>query len=74
MFRRPRRVRIHHVDSPRLTYEGIEHGRRPVAGFHVLVNPTLLEELDDGKIQSTKLATHVEIPADKVLFREVLGK
>lgn len=71
MFRRKRRVRIHQLGAP--TWEGLQVGRRPIAGAYVLVLPKLLEERDGGDVrQTTSEARQVEIPVGRVVAIEVL--
>lgn len=70
-LKRKRRVRLHLVAVPGApeTVEGIERGRRPVAGHHVLELPKVMQA---GATHS--LTSVLEVPADRVIFREVLSQ
>lgn len=70
--RKARRVRLHLLDGkgqPGETVEGIEPRRRPIAGHYLLVAPKLLE----GEDRALSLEGQIEIPADRVLMRQVLS-
>lgn len=70
-MRGKRRVRIHQLQGP--TFEGIQIGRRPIGGHYVLIAAAVLEQSDDLQIRKVSLdAEHVEIPADRVVFIEVI--
>jgi hypothetical protein len=72
LSRRRRRVRIHQLNGP--TFEGLQIGRRPIAGHYILILATSLVELEAGEVRETKLdAESVEIPKDRVIALEVLG-
>jgi hypothetical protein len=69
--RRKRRVRIHLLDGrgqPGETVEGLQVGRRPIAGHYHLLMPKHLESEE----HSNSLEGHLEVPADRVLFVQVL--
>lgn len=71
MFRRKRRVRIHQLGAP--TWEGLQVGRRPIAGHYVLLLPKMLEERDGAEVREAKSdAAQLEIPAGRVIAIEVL--
>lgn len=71
--RRKRRVRIHQLPGAP-TFEGLQVGRRAIAGHYVLLIARTLEETDDQQVKETKLdAERVEIPKDRVVAIEVLG-
>lgn len=70
-LRKARRVRLHLLDGngqPGETVEGIEPRRRPIAGHYLLLAPRLLAAED----QSLSLDGTIEIPAGRVLLRQVL--
>lgn len=72
MGRRKRRVRIHQQGAP--TWEGLQLGRRPIAGHYILILAKVLEERDGGEVRESKSdAAQVEIPAARVIAIEVLG-
>ena len=69
-FRGKRRVRLHLVDPPHgsaPSVEGILQGRW--SGHYVVLVPSLIEEVG-GK---QELDGHLEVPAERVLFIQVLG-
>lgn len=71
MFRRKRRVRIHQLGAP--TWEGLQVGRRPIAGAYVLLIAKVLEERDGGEVRESKSESkQVEIPAGRVVAIEVM--
>lgn len=72
MTRRKRRVRLHLLDGngqPGETVEGIQVGRRPIAGHYLLLAPRHLE----GEDRSNTLEGHLEVPAPRVLMVQVLA-
>lgn len=70
-FRKARKVRLHLLDGngqPGETVEGIEPRRRPIAGHYVLFAARLLAAED----QSLSFDGSIEIPAERVLLRQVI--
>lgn len=70
-LKRKRRVRLHL--APGLgpeTVEGVQAGRRPVCGFHVLELPKVI--VREGETHS--LPHPIEVPAGHVVLREVLSR
>jgi len=71
-MKRKRRVRlITHSDSLP-DFEGVQVGRRPVGGHYLLLAPKILRGLD-GEVSSQSVDGHLEVPAERVLFVQVLG-
>lgn len=70
-LKRKRRVRLHLVPGlgPE-TIEGVQAGRRPVGGFHVLELPRVFVGEDSHTLDSPVL----EVPAERVVLREVLSR
>lgn len=71
MVARRRRARLHLLDGqgqPGETIEGILEGRRPRAGHYLLLAPKLLEAED----RTVSIDGHLEVPAARVLFVQVL--
>lgn len=66
-YRRGRRVRVH-LDGTQVSVEGVMVGRRPVAGHYMVLTPRALE--DEGR--SASISGHIEVPASRVLFVQVL--
>ncbi len=68
LLRGKRLVRLHLLGDTVPSLEGILAGRW--GGHYVLLVPYLIE----AENQTVKLEGHVEIPAERVLFCQVLGK
>jgi hypothetical protein len=69
-FRGKRRVRLHLIDPPRgsaPSVEGILQGRW--GGHYVVLMPSLIEEVG----ANAPLDGHLEVPAERVMFVQVLG-
>lgn len=73
LFRRRARVRLQ-LEKGLPTFEGIRDRRRPVGGHYLLITATVLEQNDDGTVRTVTLDHPVEVPADRVVFVEVLGR
>lgn len=69
--RAQRRVRLHLYDGkgqPGETVEGLQVGRRPIAGHYQLLMPKHIESPD----HTNSLEGQLEVPAERVLFVQVL--
>lgn len=66
-MRRRRHVRLH-LKAANESLEGIQVGRRPIAGHYLLMVPKVLEAAD----QTVTLDGTLEVPADNVLYIQVL--
>lgn len=64
-----RRVRLHPADQRHPTVEGIEVSRRLVGGHYVLAAAKILPAVGE----TVSLDGLLEVPADRVLYREVIG-
>lgn len=65
-FRRKRKVRVH-LTVANESIDGIQVGRRPVAGHYLLLVPKVIE--DAG--QTVSLEGTLEIPSGNVLYIQV---
>jgi len=65
-MRRKRRVRVH-LTAANESVDGIQVGRRPVAGHYLLMVPKVVE--DEG--QTVTLTGTLEIPKANVLYIQV---
>lgn len=66
-----RRVRLH-LQLPKgqtQTVEGLQVGRRPIGGHYVLLTPKIIESAET----SISVDGHLEVPAERVIYLEVLG-
>lgn len=71
MVRRRRRVRLitHSENLP--DFEGVQVGRRPIGGHYLLLAPKVLRQVGD-EVHTTTVDGAMEVPAEKVLFVQVL--
>lgn len=65
-LRRRRRVRVH-LTAANESVDGIQVGRRPVAGHYLLLVPKVVED----EQQTVTLTGTLEIPARNVLYIQV---
>lgn len=72
MVRRKRRVRLITHEERLPDFEGVLVGRRPVGGHYLLLAPKILQASDD-QVRSRQVDGHLEVPAERVLFVQVLG-
>lgn len=67
---------IVHLDGTRPSIEGLvckRRGRMRIAGHYILRDAKVLQGDGAGQITGVKLDGEVHIPADRVVFVEVLG-
>lgn len=65
-FRRKRQVRVH-LTAANESVDGIQVGRRPVAGHYLLLVPKVVED----EAQTVSLTGTLEIPKANVLYIQV---
>jgi hypothetical protein len=73
MVRRKRRVRLITISDQLPDFEGVLERRRPIGGHYLLRAPKVLRQVGD-EVHTTTVDGHLEVPAERVLFVQVLGE